>query len=189
MTEERRAPKGQPTGGEFTAKQYTEGDIVLRAAEPGTLEYRIAESKAIAASHTGFDLYGGFDTVKADDAGTLSYFNNGKLHNDAGPAKQFLNGRVEYRVDGKLHNPYDGPTLITEFGRMAFHRNGKKINAPEPEAQLHGLVRGTRAGFYDIQWVRHHGAELIGGDLDTFDRYFERISNILDQEQQDTGSY
>lgn len=176
MTGEGRVPRGQPTGGEFTAQHRAESDISLAGPKPGSIEYRIAESKAIAASHSGFDLDGGYDAVKADDAGTLSYLNNGKLHNDAGPAKQFLNGRAEYRVDGKLHNPYDGPTLITEHGRFGFHRNGKAIATPDVDKQLFGLVKGIHDGFYDTQWARHHGASLMNNDLDAFDDYFDAVS-------------
>ena len=181
MVGENRVPRGRPAGGEFAGRNRIDSDVELASPQPGSLEYRIAESREIAASHSGIDRVGGFDAVKVDGAGTLSFFRNGKLHNDSGPAKLHLNGRAEYRVDGKLHNDFDGPTPITERGDLAFHRQGKKINPPAADVQLVGLADGIRAGFYDIQWARHRGAELIGGDLQTFDDFYEKQNSAISE--------
>ena len=174
--EERQHPRAAT--GQFSDKAQGAPEVGLTA--PGSPEARLAEAQSIAdESNTevlrdGGDVdkaaaRGGWDKVTCDEQGTLRRFRDGKLHNDRGPAVETLDGDQEFRIDGKLHNPY-GPTIVKRGGSvLAWHRQGKKVNAPPPAEQVVGYLAGGREDVFDAQWARHQAASHVGDDLAAVD--------------------
>jgi hypothetical protein len=55
---------------------------------------------------------------------TIEHYQNGKLHRENGPAKEFVNGRKEWWWNGKLHR-VDGPAIETaDNSYQAWHYHG-----------------------------------------------------------------
>ena len=58
---------------------------------------------------------------KVDEYGTRSWYLNGKLHRDDGPAIEYASGHKEWYLNGKLHRE-DGPAIEYSYGYKAWYR-------------------------------------------------------------------
>ena len=81
-------------------------------------------------------------TVKTDTDGTKSWWLNGELHREDGPAAEYANGDKAWYLNGELHRE-DGPAIERANGDKAWWLNGKQYTEKEYWVQLirSGLVK------------------------------------------------
>jgi hypothetical protein len=51
---------------------------------------------------------------------------SGRLHNESGPAVEYSDGSVEYRVLGKRHRDGDEPAIVRSDGTLEYYKNGRR---------------------------------------------------------------
>jgi hypothetical protein len=69
-------------------------------------------------------------TVKVNAYGTKSWYLNGELHRDDGPAVEFANGTKCWYLNGKLHRE-DGPAVEYANGDKRWYLNGEEVTEEE----------------------------------------------------------
>ena len=60
-----------------------------------------------------------------DIFGTHTWYCNGKIHCDDGPAVKFVNGDLIWYKDGSIHRYNDEPAMITNDGELSWYKDGK----------------------------------------------------------------
>ena len=65
-------------------------------------------------------------TVKVYDNGDKSWYLNGKLHREDGPAVEYADGSKSWCLNGKLHRE-DGPAIEWANGDKWWYLNGEKV--------------------------------------------------------------
>ena len=63
-------------------------------------------------------------TVKVWGNGSESWYLNGKLHREDGPAREYASGDKFWYLNGKLHRE-DGPAVEYASGSKSWYLNGK----------------------------------------------------------------
>lgn len=63
-----------------------------------------------------------------DKDGTIRYYKNGKLHNDNGPAIEYVNTAKAWLINGQFHRK-DGPAIEYVNGSKEWWINGKFIKS------------------------------------------------------------
>lgn len=86
-----------------------------------------------------------------------SFYKEGKLHRENGPAIEFLNGTKYWYIEGKIHRE-DGPAFITSKGTKEWWIEGKFHRIDGPAVELLGGYK---------QWFLN-GKEYRALDLITF---------------------
>ena len=76
-------------------------------------------------------------TVSAN--GTVRYRQNGKLHNEHGPAVTWADGTVLYYLNGKFHND-KGPALRRDNGYVEYWLNDKRVTEAQVMKPLDGTI-------------------------------------------------
>jgi hypothetical protein len=66
-----------------------------------------------------------FTGIVKTDSGSISYFKNGFLHREDGPARIFPEGYQGWHLEGKFHN-LNGPARIYPNGSEEYWVYGKK---------------------------------------------------------------
>ena len=61
--------------------------------------------------------------------GTFSWWKNGKIHRDDGPAIEGVSGAKSWYQNGKLHRD-DGPAIEFADGTFAYYFEDIKLNVP-----------------------------------------------------------
>jgi len=69
-------------------------------------------------------------TVKVDSDGSKSWYLNGKLHREDGPAIEPSKGSKAWYLNGKLHRE-DGPAVEYSDGDKEWYLNGKPLTEKE----------------------------------------------------------
>ena len=69
-------------------------------------------------------------TVKVYPSGTRSWYLDGKLHREDGPACEFANGYRAWYLDGKLHRA-DGPAYEYADCSREWRLDGKEVSEEE----------------------------------------------------------
>ena len=66
-------------------------------------------------------------TVKVYPNGDKSWYLNGKLHREDGPAVEYANGTKSWYLNGELHRE-DGPAIEYADGDKEWQLNGKQVD-------------------------------------------------------------
>ena len=66
--------------------------------------------------------------IEIDKDGTIRYYKNGKLHNDNGPAIEYVNTSKAWLINGQFHR-LDGPAVEYLDGSKEWWVNGKYIKS------------------------------------------------------------
>jgi len=82
-------------------------------------------------------------TVKVCDNGTKSWYFNGKLHREDGPAIEYSNGTKSWYLNGKRHRE-DGPAREWADGNKFWYFNGKRHREDGPAVEY---SRGTKSWY------------------------------------------
>lgn len=69
-------------------------------------------------------------TVKVYGCGGKSWFLDGKLHREDGPAVEYANGRKCWCLNGKRHRE-DGPAVEWSNGDKSWFLNGEEVTEEE----------------------------------------------------------
>jgi hypothetical protein len=72
-------------------------------------------------------------TVKVHTNGSKSWYLDGKLHREDGPAIEYYNGYKFWYLNDKLHRE-DGPALEYYNGDKSWYLDGKKLTEQEHKA-------------------------------------------------------
>ncbi len=72
---------------------------------------------------------------KIDSDGNKSWYINGRLHREGGPAVEYANGTKEWRINGKYHRE-DGPAIEFADGSKLWFVHGKQIHCKTNEEFL-----------------------------------------------------
>ena len=81
-------------------------------------------------------------TVKVYPKGTKSWWLNGKLHREDGPAIEYAGGSKEWYLNGKLHRE-DGPAVEYASGSKYWFLNGKEVTEEEHKRQTSPIIEMT----------------------------------------------
>jgi hypothetical protein len=68
--------------------------------------------------------------VKVYDSGKKSWYQNGKLHREDGPAIEYANGSKEWFLNGEYHRE-DGPACEYADGRKFWYLNDESYTEEE----------------------------------------------------------
>lgn len=145
MTTISRVSAGNPTGGQFAGNTRTEADTNLLTVDDITI-VRLESP----------DARGGFDEIHTWTDGSLAYFRDGKLHNEAGPAM----------VEG--HDT--DPSSATQMAWL----DGEALIAPEADLYFYGVqedVNGVKqqlwtTGCNTVVYVDPDGRQTFTNDGD-----------------------
>jgi len=77
---------------------------------------------------------------------SLSYYKEGKLHREDGPAIEHLNGKKEWWVNGELHRE-EGPAVEYPNGDKIYYLKGKEIHY----SNLLSLIRDENLMFVGVE--------------------------------------
>lgn len=83
-------------------------------------------------------------TVKVFDNGIKTWYLNGKLHREDGPAREYVDGTKEWYLNGELHRE-DGPAFEYANGNKLWYLNGKKLTEEEHAEKTNPAVEMTMA--------------------------------------------
>ena len=72
--------------------------------------------------------------VKVWPNGTKSWWLNGELHREDGPAIEYSNGTKLWYLNGELHRE-DGPAVEYSNGHKEWYLNGKELTEKEHQEQ------------------------------------------------------
>ena len=72
-------------------------------------------------------------TVRVYPDGDKSWYLNGKLHREDGPAVEYSTGYKSWYLKNKLHRE-DGPAIEYSDGDKSWYLNGKKLTEQEHKA-------------------------------------------------------
>lgn len=118
---------------------------------------------------------GGGRTVEVGLNGAKTYYLNGKLHREDGPAYEHPNGTKEWWLDGQRHRE-DGPAKVTARGSTSWYLNGKPHREDGPAVEhpngakywwLNGKkirsveANGTKMWFLDDELHREDGPAVV----------------------------
>ena len=81
-------------------------------------------------------------TVKVWDNGNKSWYLNGKLHREDGPAYECANGDKSWYLNGKLHRE-DGPAIEYANGYKYWYLNDKEVTEEEHKRMTSKVVEMT----------------------------------------------
>jgi hypothetical protein len=81
-------------------------------------------------------------TVKVYAAGDKSWYLNGKLHREDGPAAEYANGSKEWYLNDKLHRE-DGPAIEYADGYKFWYLNDNPMTEEEHKAAMNPAVEMT----------------------------------------------
>lgn len=101
-------------------------------------------------------------TVTVDDKGITSWYLNGKLHRENGPAIEAANGDKLWFFNDKLHRE-NGPAIEYADSRKWWYINGKlhRENGPAVE-----YANGSKAWFFnDKEYTEEEFNKLINKNL------------------------
>ena len=90
-----------------------------------------------------------------------SFFKNGKLHREDGPAIESPNGYKAWWINGKLHRE-DGPAVEYASGDKCWYKNGKLHREDDPAVEY---VSGDKCWYKNGKYHREYGpaVDLAGG--------------------------
>ena len=74
-------------------------------------------------------------TVEVYNNGTKSWYLNGKLHREDGPAMDCCNGTKCWYLNGELHRE-DGPAIEYSNGYKAWYLNGEYLTEEEFNSRM-----------------------------------------------------
>jgi hypothetical protein len=81
-------------------------------------------------------------TVRVSTSGGKSWWLNGKLHREDGPAVEYASGDKEWYLKGKRHRE-DGPAVESVNGDKRWYLNGKHMTEEEHTAAMNPAVEMT----------------------------------------------
>jgi hypothetical protein len=81
-------------------------------------------------------------TVKVYPNGDKSWYLNGKLHREDGPAIEYASGTKEWFLNGKQHRE-DGPAIEYPSGDKYWRLNGKEVTEEEHKRLTSKVVEMT----------------------------------------------
>ena len=81
-------------------------------------------------------------TVKVWGNGNKSWYLNGKLHREDGPAIERANGSKSWYLNGKRHRE-DGPAIEYANGYKAWYLNDKEVTKEEHKRMTSKVVEMT----------------------------------------------
>jgi len=125
-TNPNRQPKGQPTGGQFSAKANPEAEVELGAQPTRSVSSDGTERWILNGQLHRDD---GPAVIGAD--GTEKWYQHGQLHRGDGPAVTYPDGTELWWQHGQLHRG-DGPAVIGDDGTEQWWQSGQKIDPPTP---------------------------------------------------------
>ena len=101
-----------------------------------------------------------------DKTGTKSWYLNGKLHRQDGPAVEWTNGGKFWYVDGMPHRE-DGPAKLWPDGNASWYRYGKYLGSGAEGFWAHwALLTHEQRNNLDLhKWL----AKYSGYEVDTRD--------------------
>jgi hypothetical protein len=76
--------------------------------------------------------------------GTKSWWLNGKLHREDGPAVEYASGSKCWYLNGELHRE-DGPAVEYASGYKAWYLNGKRVTEEEHKRMISKVIEMTVA--------------------------------------------
>ena len=85
-----------------------------------------------------------------DAYGTKSWYIQGKLHREDGPAIEYANGTKGWFINGKLHRE-DGPAIEYANGTKGWFINGEEYSDVQKWAKAVLQSRNKPAGSNDVQ--------------------------------------
>ena len=103
----------------------------------GEIEMKIINSEGNEIPFTG--------KIRGENE-SLSYYKEGKLHREDGPAIEHLNGKKEWWVNGALHRE-DGPAVEYPNGDKIYYLKGKEIHY----SNLLSLIRNENLMFIGVE--------------------------------------
>ena len=83
-------------------------------------------------------------TVMVYDDGDKSWWLNGKLHREDGPAIEYASGTKAWYLNGKLHRE-DGPAIEYAGGNKYWYLNGDYVTEEEHKRQTSPIIEMTVA--------------------------------------------
>ena len=144
-------------------------DLHMIKDTEGTKIHAIGNRKEIAAKWAKIKQSRGVTEVaslentpkkKTDYDGTQTWWLNGKLHRDDGPAMIYKNGTRKWVKDGKLHRD-DGPAVVDADGSQIWYLNGQRHRDDGPAVVNSD---GTRMWYKAGKLHREDGPAFITPD-------------------------
>ena len=86
-------------------------------------------------------------TIHIEENGTRSWFLNGKLHREDGPAIEYATGDRNWFLNGKLHRE-DGPAIEYANGDKYWYINGESLT--ESEFDNHRFIKWVKDGMNNV---------------------------------------
>ena len=81
-------------------------------------------------------------TVKVEADGSKSWYLNGQLHREDGPAIERFDGSKYWYLNGELHRE-DGPAIEPSNGFKFWFLNGKRLTEQQHKAKTNPTVEMT----------------------------------------------
>jgi len=81
-------------------------------------------------------------TVKVWDNGDKSWYLNGKLHREDGPAAEYADGSKFWYLNDKIHRE-DGPAREWASGSKSWYLNGKRVTEEEHKRMTSKVIEMT----------------------------------------------
>jgi hypothetical protein len=96
-------------------------------------------------------------TVKVYTNGTKSWYLNGKLHREDGPAVEGYNGTKSWHLNGKFHRE-DGPAVEDSNGYKAWYLNNKLHREDGPAVEYSNGDKGWHLDGKELTEQEHKAA-------------------------------